>query len=83
MASSNHERVDSSVENLCNQGCAEVYRTIQRLEKRQPVDALEHLTLFERKQVLAELKSVMAVYDARDADAPGVCGLKASAARSR
>ncbi|HGG60728.1 MAG TPA: hypothetical protein ENK26_12575 [Gammaproteobacteria bacterium] len=68
--------VETAVEDLCRQGCAEVYRTIHRLEKRQPVDALAHLSRFEQKQVLSELKSIMAVYDARDADTPSVCGIR-------
>ncbi len=67
--------VETAVEDICTQGCAEVYRIINKLEKKQEVPALSSLTHFEQKQVLAELKSIMAVYDARDGSQPGVCGL--------
>lgn len=53
------------VEQLCQCGCADVRITIALLEANQPVAQVEGLTAEERRQVLEELKAIMAVYDRR------------------
>lgn len=56
------QRVDHCVELLCNRGCKAVWADIQRLEAGKSLPETTALTDEERRVVLQELKSVMAVY---------------------
>ena len=53
------------VEQLCQCGCTDVRNTIALLETNQAVAQTEGLSAEERRLVLEELKSIMAVYDRR------------------
>jgi hypothetical protein len=61
----NPRKIDDCVEALCRKGCREVSRIILALERNEPVAETLALSSGERAAVLAELKSIMAVYDAR------------------
>lgn len=56
-------RVDQAVTRICELGCARVREIIQALASREPVPETEGLNAEERAAVLAELVSIMAVYD--------------------
>jgi hypothetical protein len=58
-------RVEAAVEAVCNRGCRQVRVIIDALERGRAVDGLAHLRPGERSAVLAELKSIMAVYGSR------------------
>ncbi len=58
-----HHAVNEIVENLCNEGCKAVRVYIEQLEHNDPIELLEGLDEEEKSQVLAELRSIMAVYD--------------------
>lgn len=58
-----HQRIALCVETLCTEGCNDVRSAIKRIEAGQPVPQLEGLSESECAAVLAELKSIMAVYD--------------------
>lgn len=58
-------QIAQCIERLCQSGCTDVRNTIARLEANQAVAHVEGLTAQERRQVLEELKSIMAVYDVR------------------
>lgn len=58
-------KIDHCVETLSHKGCTEVWRVIADLENGNPVAEANALTLEERQAVLAELKSIMAVYQGR------------------
>ncbi|MGD8407683.1 MAG: hypothetical protein PVG50_00435 [Thiohalophilus sp.] len=53
------------LDRLCNRGCGVVRDTIQQLEAKQHVPELAELSHNEQQRLLQELKSIMAVYDAR------------------
>jgi hypothetical protein len=55
-------KVQQCVESLCCDGCQAVYRHINQLENGGSVPQTELLSYEEQQQVLAELKSIMAVY---------------------
>ena len=50
------------IETLCQKGCKEVSLVILALERKEPLEELRGLDESERQAVLAELKSIMAVY---------------------
>lgn len=50
------------IEILCQKGCKEVSLVILALEREEPLEELRDLSQSERQAVLAELKSIMAVY---------------------
>jgi len=50
------------IEILCQKGCKEVSLVILALEREEPMEELRDLSQGERQAVLAELKSIMAVY---------------------
>ena len=50
------------VELICNKGCRAVRTDIEALEQGLPVEGLGELPEGLRRQVLAELKEIMAVY---------------------
>lgn len=58
-------KVQQCVEALCQNGCQAVRATIQALERDLPVAQTDAMDACERAAVLAELKAIMAVYDAR------------------
>lgn len=55
--------VNECVEMLCRNGCDAVRTAIATLERGAPVPETEKLDTAARAQVLAELKTIMAVYD--------------------
>ena len=61
----NH-KIQQCVDSLCQNGCQAVRAAIKAMELNLPVDCTNTLNREERYQVLAELKSIMAVYDERD-----------------
>jgi hypothetical protein len=58
-------QIAQCIEQLCQCGCSDVRNTIARLEANQAVAQVEGLSVQERRQVLEELKAIMAVYDVR------------------
>ncbi|HUW49594.1 MAG TPA: hypothetical protein VMV75_01115 [Sulfuricella sp.] len=58
----NSSKIADCVEILCQKGCREVSRVILALEQGEPVEEVGPLNPDERQTVLAELKSIMAVY---------------------
>jgi hypothetical protein len=57
--------VEACVERLCHKGCQAVWDDIDRLERGEALPELTGLDGGQREAVLAELKSVMAVYGDR------------------
>ncbi len=55
-------RVDSSVEQICDQGCKVVWGYIAMLERGEHPPEVENLQPGEVALVLSELKAVMACY---------------------
>jgi len=51
------------IEQLCADGCQAVYHYIQKLEQGEHVPYIDNLNETEKQQVLAELKSIMGVYN--------------------
>jgi len=58
-------RIHQCVETLSQKGCAEVTRIIAALEQGETVADMQELTTDEKHATLIELKSIMAVYQAR------------------
>lgn len=58
--------VEACVEFLCSQGCIRVSNYIEALEKGRTFPEVAAFTAEQRHELLAELVSIMAVYD-------GVC----------
>jgi hypothetical protein len=56
------QRVDDRVEAICQLGCRTVSEIIDRLERGETVAETDTLDEHDRAAVLAELKSIMAVY---------------------
>ena len=54
--------LESRVESLCQQGCRQVRQSIAALEQGGNPPETWGLTSDERRRLLAELKSIMAVY---------------------
>jgi len=61
----NHTRIDECIEKLCQKGCSEVWGDIDVLENGGSLPETQGLDASERRRVLAELKTVMAVYEGR------------------
>lgn len=59
------DKINHCVELLSLKGCAEVWRIIDALEQNLVVAESSNLNQEERTAVLAELKSIMAVYQER------------------
>jgi len=67
----NHSsRIEECVEILCQHGCQAVNLYIRDLEQGYITPYTAHLTLPEQEQVLTELRTIMAVYQAG-----GSCGI--------
>jgi len=58
-------KIDHCVETLSQNGCTEVWVIIGLLEHGLGMEETAALSLEERQAVLAELKSIMAVYQGR------------------
>lgn len=56
-------RVDQAVTRICELGCVRVREIMQALATRETVPETEGLDAEERAAVLAELASIMAVYN--------------------
>ena len=59
----NQRLIEQSVENLCKKGCRAVWADIDALEAGRRLPETAGLSHAERKVVVEELKSVMAVYE--------------------
>ena len=57
------ERIPQCIEAICECGCDVVRATIAAMEQGQRVAQVEGMDESQRRQVLAELKAIMAVYD--------------------
>lgn len=53
------------LDHLCNQGCTAVREAIEQMEAGNSLPELDNLNQSEQQRLLQELKSIMAVYDAR------------------
>jgi len=58
----NHRRVEQCVEKLCRKGCRAVWSDIDALESGEFLPEIEGLSAAEVDAVIAELKSIMSVY---------------------
>lgn len=63
------DRVDACVLRICDLGCAKVYRSIALLEAGQTIPEMAGADTELQQAVLAELRQIMAVYDAREGGA--------------
>ncbi|MFW2374537.1 MAG: hypothetical protein ACN4GM_15535 [Gammaproteobacteria bacterium] len=59
----NQIKVTKAIEEICAHGCIRVNEVIIELEKGQELQHTQDLSDEETASVLAELKSIMAVYD--------------------
>ena len=59
----NHRLIEQCVEKLCNKGCRSVWADIDALEAGQALPETGGLSKTELREVVRELKQVMAVYD--------------------
>ena len=57
--------VEHSIEALCHKGCRQVWAQIDLLERGEPLPETRGLSREEKAFVLAELKTIMAVYGDR------------------
>ena len=55
--------IERCVEQLCQQGCDKVYEHIDALRANRQLPGIGPLSPAERQLVLAELLSIMAVYE--------------------
>lgn len=60
-----HTRIDECIEKLCQKGCSQVWGDIDTLENGGSLPETQNLDASERRRVLSELKTVMAVYQGR------------------
>lgn len=58
----NHRLVEQCVEKMCHKGCRAVWSDIDALEAGKRLAEVEGLSEAEVYAVIAELKSIMAVY---------------------
>ena len=58
----NHRRVEQCVEKLCRKGCRAVWSDIDALEAGEILPEIKGLSAAEVDAVIAELKSIMSVY---------------------
>lgn len=61
----NPNKIEQAVTLICDQGCARIRVLIQHLETGAIIQETIELDETERQTVLAELKSIMAIYDLR------------------
>ncbi len=62
MAALQNPVLEVRVETICERGCRLVWDAIERLDRGEQLSETADLSASERAWVLAELKSVMAVY---------------------
>ncbi|MDP1681154.1 MAG: hypothetical protein Q8L39_05200 [Burkholderiales bacterium] len=58
-------KIEHAVTLICDQGCVRIRVLIQTLETGSAIQETTELNEAERQAVLAELKSIMAIYDLR------------------
>jgi len=63
----NRESVSSCIDSICQLGCDAVRSAIAAIEKGETPERVNSLNYEEQGLVLTELKEIMAVYDAEDA----------------
>jgi len=61
----NQQKIERAVTLICDQGCTRIRVLIQLLETGVAIQETTELNEAERQAVLAELKSIMAIYDLR------------------
>ena len=61
----NNVELDHRIAQICALGCRRVSEIITSLEQGNTTDECSDLTPKQRLQILAELKAIMAVYEAR------------------
>lgn len=61
-------RVEQCVEDLCKTGCSRVHLYIELLQKGEIFPEVAHLSAQERRNVLAQLVTIMKVYSGRICD---------------
>ena len=59
------KKIEHAVTQACDQGCTYVHLLIQKLETGAVIPETAALSKAECRAVLAELKSIMAIYDSR------------------
>lgn len=59
------KKIEYAVTQICDQGCTHTRLLIQKLETGVAVQETIELNKGERRAVLAELKSIMAIYGSR------------------
>lgn len=59
----NKRLVEQSVEKLCHKGCRAVWADIRTLEAGKSLPETDGLSATEIEAVIAELKSIMSVYE--------------------
>lgn len=61
----NPQKIEQAIDLICDQGCARIRVLIQLLETGATIPETQALNVEESLVVLAELKSIMAIYDLR------------------
>jgi hypothetical protein len=61
----NQQKIEQAVTLICDQGCVRIRVLIQLLDTGEAIQETIELNEAERQAVLAELKSIMAIYDLR------------------
>lgn len=61
----NQQKIVHTITVICDQGCAHTRMLIQALEAGAAIQETTDLDEAERQAVLAELKSIMLIYDQR------------------
>jgi hypothetical protein len=63
------ESISNCIDNICQLGCDGVRSAIVAIENGHRPEQMSSLNSDETRDVLIELKEIMAVYDAEDAEA--------------
>lgn len=61
----NQQKIENVVSLVCDQGCRRIRALIPVLETGVAIEETRELDVAESQAVLAELKSIMAIYDLR------------------
>jgi len=56
-------KLDLLIEDIASQGCIQVNKLLYAMEKENPIDSLQALSMAEREYIYNELKSVMEIYE--------------------
>lgn len=62
----NHQKIINAVEDICSTGCSSVNAIIVTLEAGNKLKGFDGFNKAEMAELKNELKSIMAVYDARN-----------------